>query len=446
MTTNLIILIFIIIILMLMVFCSIEKLIFFSIFLIFFNIHVNVFGKDAITTGTAFIFVVFFKYLISCFKDRNFIKERLDYFVYALIFVGFLSVLIPIYSGEIESQLIGKAIKNYFGFLSSLLLFIIVKNPTANIMNSQKNTNVYIEKMLSVILILVSVHILISIAVKYFPVVGPLFTVFQPKEAELLQISESTVDVARIKSFTFTPESYGEILAFLSPIAIYKMFNFENHFWKFCLGLFLVGLVLSVTRSGLVLFSIGFLLALIFYFRRKNARAVVVASLSMTLVLTIMFLFPTLLEDVLIRFGQAADIYNRSGEFVEIINRENVFIPAWAAVTSNLTFLGNGVTEFHFHNLYLSVLHQRGFVGLALFLYVLIFPMFKLIETFYSNKKSNKELIYMCTLSMFLFLINEFKYEFIRYYSYQQICFAIFAIYYLSCKNTKYVYETNNIV
>jgi len=113
------------------------------------------------------------------------------------------------------------------------------------------------------------------------------------------------------------------------------------------------------------------------------------------------------------------------------MNRGGVFYRAWDLVVSNVTLFGKGISEFHFHNLYLTTIYQKGVLGMTLFFIVLLFPVISLAGAMNSHDHGNKELVFACMLSLFLFLINETKFEFIRHASYQQIWWGIIALYYL---------------
>jgi hypothetical protein len=80
------------------------------------------------------------------------------------------------------------------------------------------------------------------------------------------------------------------------------------------------------------------------------------------------------------------------------------------------------------------VFYQKGILGAALFFSVLLFPLIRLVGAMQSQTHRNKELVFACLLSMFLFLVNETKFEFTRHASYQQIWWGIMALYYLAAR------------
>jgi O-antigen ligase len=291
-----------------------------------------------------------------------------------------------------------------------------------------------VEKLLGYFIILVALHVLISLAVKMVPSLGSLFAIFLPRDIDAFDSVRREDSLQRISSFLFSPEKYGEILAALSPIVLYKVYKFRNPVWIVSLLLFAMGLILSVTRSGIVLFGAGLSLSMLYYFNKKMGKTLLLGNLAMVVFSLTAFFKEDFLNDVFTRFATAATTYNDTGSLVETMNRSDVFYDAWDLVVSHVTFLGNGITAFHFHNLFLTVFYQKGILGAALFFSVLLFPLIRLVGAMQSQTHRNKELVFACLLSMFLFLVNETKFEFTRHASYQQIWWGIMALYYLAAR------------
>ena len=160
-------------------------------------------GRDAMTTGTACIFLLYFKYLIESLNEREFIKEKFDLWIYLLIIFGAISIIFPYWTGVLEKELIGRAVRQYLGFLSAILLFLIIKNHRND--NFQSNSEAYndhIEKLLSLFLVLISLNILISISIKTFPSLGSAFSIFYSRDVDVIDFTRGGRDeIERISSF-----------------------------------------------------------------------------------------------------------------------------------------------------------------------------------------------------------------------------------------------------
>lgn len=404
-------------------------------------------GRDAITTGTICIFFLYFKYLMDSFFKRKFIKEKYDYWIYLLIALGASSIILPYLAGIMEPAQIGKAARHFFAFLGAILLFIVIKNSQKETVSSNSKFYIdHIEKLLSLIILLISFNIIIAIAIKFFPSLESVFKVFLPRHANISDIAVGQEEVKRIRSFVIGYEELGEILATLTPILLYKIFRFRNPAWLICLLLFFMGEVLAVTRSGIILFAIAIAFFILYYSKKNFGTAMAFACSLSTAFFIALYFVPSLFGDIILRFNVSAEIYESGGTLIEIINRKGVFIPAWDTVTKNLSFFGNGVSDFNFHNLILTTLHEKGIIGAILFFIILLYPLFHLIRSFKNDLSINKTLIFSCLLSMALFLINEIKFEFTRAGSYQQICWGIIATYYLIPKASlrKKIYENKN--
>lgn len=422
---------------------DIKTLVYITIISVFFPIHIQIMGRDALTTGSIFIFVLFIKYFIVSLFERKFIREKYDYWVYVLIILGLFSILAPYYTGGLTKEQLGPSIRLYFTFSSSLLLFLVIKNISQiQFQSNAEADHFWVEKLLNIIIFLISFHIAISICVKFFPSIGPLFNIFLSRNTEVFDsVSRGTIE--RIGSFVFGKESYGEILATLSPIIIYKIYKFKNPLWVCCLLLFALGLVFTVTRSGILLFLAGVMISILYMANEKKNKTFMLIYLILSGLVVFILVNPPVLHDILFRFGNATEAYNSDGSLFTTLNRD--FLPdVWHLVITKISFFGNGITEYNFHNLFLTTLHRRGVAGAFFFFVVLLYPIFCLIKSFNRNhSNTNKKLVFLCLLSMGLFLANEFKFEFTRGGSYQQLCWCLFAIFYLASKKNKNIDEYN---
>jgi len=410
---------------------NLRQLTYFTIILVFFPVHIQFMGKDAIATGTVCIFFLFGKYLTDSFLKRKFIKETYDYWIYGLILLSAFAFFWPFLAGSSNSAELGPAVRYWFNFLGAMLLFLVIKNAR----DPAIPLSAHVEKLLSLYIILVFSHVIISLSIKFFPTFGAAFTPFLARDLDTLTIYDKG-GIGRIRSFTFGYEAFGEILAFLSPIVIYKVFQEKKFLWYFCLIGFGFGVLFTATRSGIMLFGAGLMLSLMFYFKSRMGRAVAISYFLILLIFSGISFYPPLFEDLTYRFSLTAKAYNSGENFIDIINRGEVFPYAWDVTVSTLSWIGNGFaeTKYHFHNLFLTVLFRKGIIGTLLFFGVLLYPAVCLVKLYRSGEardSAHDSLVLLCLFSLILFFTNEFKYEFIRQSVYQQICWGIFATYYL---------------
>lgn len=402
---------------------------------IFFPIFIPFLGKDAVTTGTIAIFILYLKYLGIAFFKHNVTKEPYDYWIYLLIFLGGVSVIMPYAYGNLDAGQLVKGIKYYLGFSAALLFFTIIKNfDETSDAKKGVSTADHIEKMLNFFLVMISIHVLLAIAFKIVPSIEAAMSVFYPRTSESVDIALTGVDaINRIQTFVLTPESFGECLAVVSPIILYKIFKASNLLWIGCFVTICAGEVMAVTRSGIVLFFFGCFFSVMFHLREKPGKSVALSLLCIVGFLLTLVLIPSIYRDLITRFSMATETYKSGGSFIEVINRPR-FVTAWQATLTDLTFFGNGIAPANFHNIIMTNIYKLGIIGSMVFFGVFLYPLFCLINAYNNPATGNKALVFSCILSMTLFLINETKYEFTRNSSYQQICWGLIATYYLSSR------------
>jgi hypothetical protein len=394
-------------------------------------------GRDALTTGTICIFILFLKYLMDSIQAKRFIREKYDLLIFFLIIAGALSILLPIYSGALEKFYIGAATRGYFEFFSSMLFFMVIKNYQGEKYHFGKNKSIkYSEDLLNLIIILTTIHIIISLSVKHVPSIGSCFNIFLPRNVDVFD-SVSRSKMERIGSFVFGPESFGEFIAVLCPIILFKIYKKANILWILCLSLFLFGILLTVTRSGILLFTLAVSITTTYCFKRNLGKSIISLIIILISSLMLMIIYPQIFNSMYARFYDVGATYEYGGTIFEVVNRDKI-PDVINMVFNSLTFFGNGITEYNFHNLYLTTIHQKGIIGAVLFFLALLYPVVCLLKAF-SNCKASEErtLIFVCLTSFSIFLVNELKYEFIRSASYQQLCWGLFAIFYLISKSKK---------
>jgi hypothetical protein len=422
---------------------NISKMTYYVIISIFFPIYIQLIGKDALTTGTLFVFILYIAYITEGVKNGTSFYTKCDLLVYALLIIGLLSTAVAMRNGFLESIQHGPAIRQYVSFVSSLLFFVVLKNHGLTERKYALSNNAFdahIENLLSLFILLISMQVVFSIIANYFPPFESFLSLFGGHPSDSL-IDVPQLDLlgteSRASTKVVTPEQFGEILAFLSPIVVYKVIKHNSHLWILCLIIFILGVLLSITRSGIILFITGVSVTLL-YSLKENFRKtfLVICGLFFTSLLIILA-FPSIIEPVLIRFNLAKEAYSSSGGVFSTINRDN-FPEFMDYVIMHISLFGNSLYRNDFHNLYMTILHQLGIVGSVTFFSILLLPFLKLLIRFFDNDTiKNELLIFSCIVSMLIFLVNEFKYEFNREASYQQMCWGIFAIYYLVATNNK---------
>ena len=153
--------------------------------------------------------------------------------------------------------------------------------------------------------------------------------------------------------------------------------------------------------------------------------------------------YPSILDPVMSRFSMAFDTYGKSGRLAEVVNRQGILDKVLPIVIHDISFMGNGMvsivdhkTRMHFHNLYLTVLHQMGITGFLVFFGFISMLIQKLFFSWRNSLvKMDQLLAYSALLSLFILMLNSIKFEFNRSASYQQYVWVLFAIYYLIGKN-----------
>jgi hypothetical protein len=355
--------------------------------------------------------------------------------------VGFISIFTNFNTGG-SKDTIGYISRKYFYLVSSLMLFLSIKNIPLYDNELLRN---FANKALDLILILIATHILIAVLVKYIPQMGSIFSIFLTREYNTFD-SVNREKMARISSFVFTPESFGEIIAVVCPLLFYKLYKNKIGVWLIITLIYLTGLIYTVTRSGILLFSLGIIGSMLFRSSTKISKNMIIVYALAFMMFSFYFLNQSVFSDLYIRFKAIDASYQSGGNIFEIINRGG-FLETLKLVFGNVSFFGHGITDYNFHNLYLTIFHSRGIFGFILYFTILFFPSFSLYKVFKNNRCADRDLIFACLLSYTIFAINEFKYEFNRSSSYQQLCWALFSVYFLLSKNKSetFIYDKSYV-
>ena len=244
-----------------------------------------------------------------------------------------------------------------------------------------------------------------------------------------------TGGIERGRSILFSPEQFGELLGALSSIVVYRSLKEKNPLWYLCLLLFAVGLVLSATRSGIILAVAGVGITLVYHLRQNFLKVSALATACLAALLVVMFYAPAYLGDVYERFAVTNTYAATGASWVSIINRDK-FPEIWQEVMRNLTPFGHSLFRVDYHNLFFTTFHQLGYIGSLLFFWVLLYPGIMLFKAYVRGSTADRGLIFSCLLAMMLFMVNEAKFEFTRVTGYQQVCWGLFAIFYLISRDS----------
>lgn len=400
-------------------------LIFPTVLMIFFPApNLQLFGRDALTTGTMLIFFMFACYLVVGVQEGRLLKDTYDGMIWLLLLCGLISTIAGLKGGYVRGDDVGPAVRQYVTFISALGFFLILKN--------SRTAEHFPEKMLNWFLVLISVHVIISLAIRRFPGLDAYLQVFYAREQESMYVHGS---IERGRSILFSPEQFGEILGAMSPLVTYRALKEKRVLWYACLGLFAIGLVLSATRSGIVLAVLGVSLVLAYHIREHFMKVAALAGSGLIVLLVVVFYAPDLLGDVYERFTMAKGAYASGGNLSTTINRDD-FPQIWQEVMRSLSPFGHSLLRVDYHNLLFTTFQQMGYIGSLLFFWVLLYPGVLLFRAYFYGSRRNRGLIFSCLLALGLFLVNEMKFEFTRVTGYQQVWWALLALFYLIARTS----------
>jgi hypothetical protein len=271
-------------------------------------------------------------------------------------------------------------------------------------------------------------------------------TPFFPKDVFTIkrQIIEGTSSI-RIRSFIFQSESFGEYIAALVPILVYRLVDHRPHMLRyravllFLAVLLISGQLLAVTRSGMVLTLTGLVLTTGICVKRNNLIKIIMATVFFSVItVCLLYLFEDSRQNITTRFSENINfsyhytprnsLVRELRPFFHKINRD-----FWTEVIDKYmldpTVTGNGfITPYHFHNLWFTLIYQIGLAGFAVYVWFLFGTGAGLWRGY---RKERDKLFLVFLISFVILLINEMKYEFTRYEHYYQACMTLVALFVL---------------
>ncbi len=406
------------------------------IYLLIFSIGIPLpimaLGRDLGTLPTFLILItVFVLNFVRLIKKEELNYGGMESLVLVMIFWGLVCFLLG------SKAYIITGFRYYLIFLSGLLIFLlIIKFNEAE----EKVKFIFSEKFLNVIFLLVIIQIIIGTIIYFIPEIGKIFSIFTPRSLEGIEAVVTDRNVLRLKSLIAGPEGMGELIAVLSPLVLYKYFKTSKLIYLITMFLFMFCQVLTGTRSTTLLCIFGIMVTLSYYVKTKNfAKIIIFFGCLIIFVLISCVIFTHIYSDLFYRFTLLQNNLQRGYGFAAAINRDTVWLDALTNIKKT-TLLGTGFlpphyylgTEGNFHNLYLTVIFRMGWLGAGFFFIFLFLIIFRLLKAFFSkNAFFSKDLIFCSTLGMFLFLINEIKFEFNRHASYQQLILVILGYFFV---------------
>ncbi len=416
-----------------------------NLFIITFPITLQFMGRDALTTGTLLIFLLFIWNMTTLKSQQRYNKNTKNVcnITAILVLIAIIGVTTKTPSGYY-----GTAIRHFINFYSSVIIFMIVIQ-TAYLKEIENNYEEYIEKILSLLILICTLHILLSILLYIYPNIQYIFKIFFHRtQTHLGNHISKNGGFERATSIFTGGEELGELLAILTPFYFYKAF--KNNKFVLLLPILFIGLMISGTRSAAILAIIESIV--FFLFTRSNKflvkKLVIVAFVLFFLVIGWNFI-SSIIGILINRFHESSMNIRNEAEFSTIMNRGPIWEAAWDTTWRTFSLLGHGPIQAsalgmnggmpNFHCLYLSLLFQYGIIGFFIFIRFFIFLYQSLILKLRQLDKEHSfyPLVLANILSLTAFLINEGKYEFNRGDSYQQFMFVIFAIYFLTGQITQ---------
>jgi hypothetical protein len=403
------------------------KLIYFTIVAVFFPIYLQFQGKDATTTGSVAIICLFCIYASGLFTKVISFKFLLLVFAFSIIGMVSSSFL-PSY------DLTMKSIRHLGAFICSMLLFFVVVNYYTHINEPERKER--INGLISFTLLMGAIQITIGIILYFYPPIGKPLAIFAPRNVDVL-ITVSA-GAKRLQSIMTGWEEIGEFIAVLSPLVFYRLAKASSKFLpSLYLVLYTIGVILSATRSAIILFILAGLVFVALNRRTIRFHRIILGSYLLGMCISIMvFISSSLLkywDAAMGRFLEFSSTYTKTGSLTKAIDRDSAWSYGSQVVSNNLTWFGSGmVTPGNFHCLYLTIIYTLGIIGAAIFFGFLVYLLVRLFVSARRAVDSDmKCLVSACIISLGVFLVNEVKYEFNRDFSYQSFIWLLFAIFWL---------------
>lgn len=195
-------------------------------------------------------------------------------------------------------------------------------------------------------------------------------------------LQTSDIGVNRVGGGVWLSNVSTQILAIFFPLVLIKNTDKKLNILRIvCLLLYFVLLIISVSRTALVVYS---LMAAIFTLKTKNKFLFIFLGLLGLIIFyyfLVSFLHIDIIEMYSSRFEKSGSLTNT----VESDARADVFKEALTSFINSNLFFGNGISTFNLvnnagytnaHNIILNMLVERGIIGLGL-AFIFFYGIFK---------------------------------------------------------------------
>lgn len=258
-------------------------------------------------------------------------------------------------------------------------------------------------------------------------------------------------------NFEYYAEYSISIIAICLPGVLSGSFRaVSKRFFLFSIGLCGLGvlaIVLSGTRSSILLLPFLVLLTIVFLYRRLSIKIVLIGASAVALFFVINTIHTIVDFSIFTKRSEEVDMKHVSLKSIlsgKDMNRGEIFEYGFKKIEKNRGLLGSGyftnrrmyiVAHFDkvrpdeipdYHNLYMSAVVLWGYLGAIMFLSLFFISMYRGFKLYFKLKKHQFFLVDFLLgfnlLFMFL-MINQFKIQFIRDANYFMLILILLSIY-----------------
>lgn len=397
--------------------------------LTFFPLTLGIGGKDAFTLATLVMIAMGLLHLLALFHpDTRRVSLERSAWVAILIGIAFFGAI------QASPTYMPQQARHFANFLSSIVLFLLLIN-APSLYGIRRE--VVTRRLSTLLLSMIALQIIIGLLVLYAPGFGDAFRVFVVRTKEALTISGDASSAIRLSSIAMASEELGEILAMLLPIVLYMALEKNRWHWL-TFGLFAAALLFNNTRSAMLLAALSCAALLAIRLRHARTKDMLIILGGIPLAAAVFTaLEPRIVIAVVKHLGVAVQRANDQQDLLNVLNRESVWPDAWRVVVSTVSLFGNGpapsrvvgLNDLNMHNLYMTLIYQFGIVGSLIYIGLPLSILAALVLR--GRRGAGAGMNLACAFSLLVFFANEVKFEFNRSDSYQQIVWAVFALYHL---------------
>ncbi|NQU45083.1 hypothetical protein HQ520_17500 [bacterium] len=297
-----------------------ENRLLFVVALVFFPVTLTLGGRDTLSSASLLILVMGFLYVLKfLLSGRGTFKHDRVLWGFALLAIAVQGVL------HHRAFVLVQEGRHLVNFAGGIGLFLLVVNAPAYLRADRLR---FAEKVIRVLIWMMALQMIVGILIYYSPGAGRLFRVFLERATAELGVTQ-TLEFTRMRTLVIRTEAIGEFGAMLCPLILYSVMEGKRKYW-FAYALIGIGLLLSNSRSGIVLFGVGtVLMTLLYGFRLKWLE---VAALGFALPIAALLLAvikPEIYSEVVRRMILLSHNIAEGRNLVEVFNRSFVWYDAW---------------------------------------------------------------------------------------------------------------------